>query len=45
MVEVALRPGVTDPVADEIVRAAHELGIPGVERASTGFRYLVHGAE
>ena len=43
MVEVALRPGVTDPVADEIVRAAHELGIPGVERASTGYRYLVHG--
>src|SRR5450759_2756491 len=27
IVEVALRPGVTDPVADEIVRAAHELGI------------------
>jgi phosphoribosylformylglycinamidine synthase subunit PurSL len=42
MVEVALRPGVTDPVADEIVRAAHELGIPGVERASTGWRYLLH---
>ena len=43
MVEVALRPGVTDPVAEEIVRAAHELGMAGVVRASTGFRYLVQG--
>jgi phosphoribosylformylglycinamidine synthase len=45
MVEVALRPGVTDPVADEIVRAASEMGIPGVKRASTGFRYLIQGAD
>ena len=42
IVEVALRPGVTDPVADEIVRAAHELGIQGIQRASTGFRYLLY---
>jgi phosphoribosylformylglycinamidine synthase subunit PurSL len=45
LVEVALRPGVTDPAADEIVRAAHELGIPGVERASTGLRYLIEGVD
>lgn len=45
VVEVALRPGVTDPVADELVRAAHELGLTGVRRASTGFRYLIHGAD
>jgi phosphoribosylformylglycinamidine synthase len=45
MVEVALRHGVTDPVADEIVRASHELGIDGVRHASTGFRYLVAGAD
>jgi phosphoribosylformylglycinamidine synthase subunit PurSL len=45
MVEVALRPGVTDPVADEIVRAAHELGIGDVHRASTGFRYIIRGAD
>ncbi len=44
-VEVALRPGVTDPVADELVRAAHELGLTGVRRASTGFRYLIHNAD
>lgn len=42
IVEVALRPGVTDPVADEIVRAAQELGIGAIHRASTGFRYLLH---
>jgi phosphoribosylformylglycinamidine synthase len=45
MVEVALRPGVTDPVADEIIRAAHELGIGDVHRASTGFRYIIRGAD
>jgi phosphoribosylformylglycinamidine synthase subunit PurSL len=45
VVEVALRPGVTDPVADEIVRAASELGMPGVTRASTGFRYLIDGGD
>lgn len=43
IVEVAFRPGVTDPVAGEIVRAAHELGFVGVQRAATGFRYIVEG--
>ncbi|MBN2386209.1 MAG: phosphoribosylformylglycinamidine synthase subunit PurL [Anaerolineales bacterium] len=42
LVEVALRHGVTDPVADEIVRAAHEMGLDGVRQASTGWRYLLH---
>jgi phosphoribosylformylglycinamidine synthase len=42
-VEVALRPGVTDPVAEEIVRAAHEIGIVGIRRAATGLRFLIHG--
>ncbi len=41
MIEVALRPGVTDPVAEQIVRAAHELGFAGVQRAATGFRFLL----
>ena len=44
LVEVALRPGVTDPVAEEIVRAAEELGIKGVKRASTGQRFLIKGS-
>jgi phosphoribosylformylglycinamidine synthase len=36
LVEVALRPGVTDPVAEEALRAARELGIEGIEAISTG---------
>jgi phosphoribosylformylglycinamidine synthase len=43
LIEIALRAGVTDPVADEIVRAAGEMGIQGVEQASTGRRVWVRG--
>jgi phosphoribosylformylglycinamidine synthase subunit PurSL len=43
ILEVALRPGVTDPVAEQIVRASHELGFDGVHRAATGFRFQVEG--
>lgn len=42
-IEIALRAGVTDPVAEEIVRAAGEMGIQGVEQASTGLRVWVRG--
>src|SRR5512138_487771 len=35
MVEVALRPGVTDPVAEQILRASRELGLAGANRAAT----------
>ncbi|MBN1429723.1 MAG: phosphoribosylformylglycinamidine synthase subunit PurL [Anaerolineae bacterium] len=42
-VEVTLLPGVTDPVAENLVRAAHVLGITGVELAATGQRYLIEG--
>jgi len=45
VVEVALRHGVTDSVASEIVRAAHELGFAGVHRAATGLRFLVNDLE
>ncbi|MBI1854890.1 MAG: phosphoribosylformylglycinamidine synthase subunit PurS, partial [Chloroflexi bacterium] len=41
IVEVSPRPGVTDPVAHEIIRAAHELGFGGVRRAATGQRFLL----
>jgi len=41
--EVALRPGVTDPVAEQITRAARELGLESVARAATGQRYVLHG--
>ncbi|MBK7319836.1 phosphoribosylformylglycinamidine synthase subunit PurL [Candidatus Villigracilis affinis] len=43
ILEVSLRPGVTDPVAAEIVRAAHEIGLSGVHRAATGSRFQVTG--
>ncbi len=39
ILETAFRPGVTDPVAVEIVRAARELGVTGMEAAATGTRY------
>jgi phosphoribosylformylglycinamidine synthase len=39
VVEICRKPGVTDPVAIEIVRAARELGVAGVTRAATGVRW------
>jgi phosphoribosylformylglycinamidine synthase subunit PurSL len=45
LLEVALRPGVTDPVAEQIVRAAHLMGISGVQQASTGMRFYVFGPD
>jgi phosphoribosylformylglycinamidine synthase II len=44
VIEVALRPGVTDPVAEEIVRCAHMIGVQGVQRAATGTRFIIRGA-
>jgi phosphoribosylformylglycinamidine synthase subunit PurSL len=41
ILEVALRPGVTDPVAEQLVRAAHELDVFGVHRAATGQRFVL----
>jgi phosphoribosylformylglycinamidine synthase II len=43
VIETALRPGVTDPVAEQIVRCAQMLGIDRGERAATGKRYAVYG--
>lgn len=43
VVEVALRAGVTDPVAEQIVRAAQVIGLKGVKRASTGLRFMLNG--
>jgi len=39
VVEICRKPGVTDPVAIEIVRAAQELGVKGLKRAATGIRW------
>ncbi len=37
--EVTPLPGVTDPAAENLLRAAHLLGIAGLERAATGQRF------
>lgn len=44
-IEVAYHAGVTDPVADEILRAAREIGIRGIEAAATGTRYEISCAD
>lgn len=43
IVEVTLRPGVTDPVAEQILRAAKMIGITNINAASTGLRFVVKG--
>ncbi len=40
---MALRPGVTDPVAEQILRAAHVLEIHDINAASTGQRFVIKG--
>lgn len=40
-IEVGYHVGVTDSVAEEIIRAARELGVTGVDAAATGKRYTV----
>ena len=41
IVEVALRPGVTDTVAEQLVRAARELNLNGVHHAATGQCFIL----
>ncbi|HET7376978.1 MAG TPA: phosphoribosylformylglycinamidine synthase subunit PurS, partial [Anaerolineae bacterium] len=43
IIETALRPGVTDPVADQVVRCAKMIGVNQVQRAATGQRFTIHG--
>lgn len=45
IIEVALRPGVTDPTAEQILRAAKMIGITNINAASTGLRFVVKGDE
>ena len=45
IIEVALRPGVTDPVAEQILRSARILGITTINAASTGLRFVVKGQD
>jgi len=39
-IEVTLLPGVTDPAAENLLRAAHLLGLTGIEQVATGKRYV-----
>lgn len=43
LIEVTLLPGVTDPAAENLLRAAQILGINALERAATGQCYLLDG--
>jgi phosphoribosylformylglycinamidine synthase subunit PurSL len=43
VVEVGFHPGVTDPVAENLLQRAHLLGIGTVEATSTGKRYVFEG--
>ena len=43
VIEVGYHPGVTDPVADNLLRRAHLLGIGNLEAAATGTRYTFDG--
>lgn len=38
-VEISFLPGVTDSVAENILKAAHHLGFESLEQAATGLRY------
>ena len=42
-IEVTLLPGVTDPAAEDLLRAASLLGVAGLERVATGQRYEFTG--
>ena len=42
-IEVMLRPGVTDNTANELLHAAHRLGISELTAAATGIRYEFSG--
>jgi phosphoribosylformylglycinamidine synthase II len=44
IVEVGFHPGVTDPVAENLLQRAHLLGIGTIEAASTGKRYVFEGS-
>lgn len=45
IVEVVLRPGVTDPVAEELVEMARHAGLDEVTSAASGTRYLLFPAQ
>lgn len=43
VIEVCLKPGVTDTVGDQIFRAAQKFGLQELEQVATGQHFLIHG--
>ncbi len=43
VVEVAFRPGVTDPVAEQLLRVTHMINDFQVDSAASGLRFVIHG--
>jgi phosphoribosylformylglycinamidine synthase len=42
-IDITLLPGVTDPAAENLLRAAHLIGVDGLARAASGQRYRLSG--
>jgi phosphoribosylformylglycinamidine synthase len=42
-IEVALLPGVTDPVAESLIWAVAQLGFPDLKQVATGQRFVIEG--
>ena len=42
-IEVRLKPGVTDAVGDSVLKGLRDMGVPDVQTAQTGQKYLIHG--
>ncbi|NJL34084.1 MAG: phosphoribosylformylglycinamidine synthase, partial [Chloroflexaceae bacterium] len=42
-IETTLLPGVTDPEADNLLKAIHQIGITGIKQVATGYAYALHG--
>ncbi len=45
VIEGCLRSGVTDPVAEQILRAAHTLKLSNLSAVSTGQRFIIQGTD
>ena len=43
IIEVRLKPGVTDAVGDSVLKGLRDMGIPDVQAAQTGQKYRIHG--
>lgn len=42
-IEITFHPGVTDPIAENLTRAAHLIGVPNLRRSATGQSHTLEG--